>query len=44
MKIFAAMLAVFCAAGIGMGKMLFTDTGFALVTGLCSNSRPLHIP
>ena len=34
MKIFAAMLAVFCAAGIGMGKMLFTDTGLALVTGL----------
>ena len=44
MKIFAAMLAVFCAAGIGMGKMLFTDTGLALVTGLCFNSRPLHIP
>ena len=34
MKIFAAMLAVFCAAGIGMVKMLFTDTGLALVTGL----------
>jgi Flp pilus assembly protein TadB len=34
MKIFAFMLAVSCTAGIGIGKMMFTDTGLALVTGL----------
>ena len=43
MKIFAAMLAVFCAAGIGMGKC-FYRYGTRLSNRACFNSRPLHIP
>lgn len=33
MKIFSAMIAVAMGSGIGIGKMLFTDTTLALVTG-----------
>ncbi len=44
MKIFAAMLAVSCAAGIGMGKNAVYRYGFSISYGICSNSRPLHIP
>lgn len=34
MRVFTAMIAVSCAAGIGLGKMLFTDSFLAVVTGL----------